>query len=121
MLAGVHLGGYGSDTGENLRSLLDAVLKDTAIPRIRLGSLEPGTFQTVLWSCGTIHACAPFASPLQSGSNTFCGEWFEDVGRKLRKFSIVGACTKSPFQITSDLIVGFPGETVEEFKETRDS
>ena len=32
VLAGVHLGRYGSDTGENLRSLLDAVLKDTAIP-----------------------------------------------------------------------------------------
>ena len=41
VLAGVHLGGYGSDIGSSLRALVDAVLSETRIPRVRLGSLEP--------------------------------------------------------------------------------
>ncbi|MCU0504130.1 MAG: tRNA (N(6)-L-threonylcarbamoyladenosine(37)-C(2))-methylthiotransferase MtaB, partial [Anaerolineae bacterium] len=41
VLTGVHLGGYGSDLGTGLRELVAALLADTAIPRLRLSSLEP--------------------------------------------------------------------------------
>ena len=41
ILTGVHLGGYGSDLGNNLSELIQAILADTDIPRLRLGSLEP--------------------------------------------------------------------------------
>ncbi len=41
VLTGVHLGGYGSDLGTNLQALIEALLADTTIPRIRLSSLEP--------------------------------------------------------------------------------
>ncbi len=41
VLTGVHLGGYGSDTGADLRGLVAALLAETTIPRLRLSSLEP--------------------------------------------------------------------------------
>lgn len=121
VLAGVHLGGYGSDTGENLRSLLDAVLKDTSIPRVRLGSLEPWDFPDAfmeIWD--NPRMCPHLHLPLQSGSNTV-------LRRMVRRCSVESyenlvhlARVQNPnFQITSDLIVGFPGETEAEFRETQ--
>ena len=44
VLTGVHVGGYGSDTGESLASLLRALLSETDVPRIRFASVEP-------WDC----------------------------------------------------------------------
>lgn len=121
VLAGVHLGGYGSDTGENLRSLLDAVLKDTSIPRIRLGSLEPWDFPDgfmELWE--NPRMCPHLHLPLQSGSNTVLRRMVRRCSVESYEQLVQLARSQNPhFQITSDLIVGFPGETAEEFAETQ--
>jgi threonylcarbamoyladenosine tRNA methylthiotransferase MtaB len=121
VLAGVHLGGYGSDTGENLRSLVKAVLSDTDVPRVRLGSLEPWDFPDrfmELWENPKM--CPHLHLPLQAGSNSV-------LRRMIRRCSVESyeqivhlAREQNPnFHITSDLIIGFPGETQKEFEETK--
>ena len=120
VLTGVHLGGYGSDIGTNLRELTEAVLNDTSIPRIRLGSLEPWDFPDgffKLWNNPRL--CPHLHMPLQSGSNTI-------LKRMIRRCTVEqytklteGALEQNPhFHISSDIIVGFPGETQTEFDET---
>ena len=116
----MHLGGYGTDLGTNLRELTEAVLNETSIPRIRLGSLEPwdlpsGFFK--LWSNPRL--CPHLHMPLQSGSNAI-------LKRMIRRCTVdkytqltEAALEQNPdFHISSDFIVGFPGETETEFNET---
>jgi len=120
VLTGVHLGGYGSDLGTDLRSLLEQVLTRTHMPRIRMGSLEPwdlpeGFFE--LWSdprmCDHLHL------PMQSGSNRI----LKRMARRCSAESFA-ALTNAARQhipdlsLTTDLIVGFPGETEVDFAET---
>jgi threonylcarbamoyladenosine tRNA methylthiotransferase MtaB len=50
VLTGVHLGGYGSDLGGDLRELIAQVLERTEVPRVRLGSLEPWDIPEGFWS-----------------------------------------------------------------------
>ncbi len=119
VLSGVHLGGYGSDIGSDLRSLIEAVVARTSVPRIRLGSLEPwdlppGFFD--LWSDPRL--CPHLHLPLQSGSDTV-------LRRMARRCSVehfselaVQAREVPGFHLTTDIIVGFPGETDAEFDQT---
>ncbi len=120
VLAGVHLGGYGSDTGENLRSLIEAILQDTDVPRIRIGSLEPWDFPTGfidLWQ--NPRMCPHLHLPLQSGSNTVLRRMIRRCSVESYEGLVAAARAHDPlFNITSDLIVGFPGETEQEFAET---
>lgn len=120
VLAGVHLGGYGSDIGVNLRTLLDAVLTDTTIPRVRLGSLEPWDFPDrfmELWD--NPRMCPHLHLPLQSGSNSVLRRMVRRCSVESYEHIVRLARAQNPhFQITSDLIVGFPGETSAEFDET---
>ncbi|MBM76599.1 MAG: tRNA (N(6)-L-threonylcarbamoyladenosine(37)-C(2))-methylthiotransferase MtaB [Proteobacteria bacterium] len=120
VLTGVHLGGYGSDLGSNLQELVEAVLKDTSIPRIRLGSLEPwdlpkGFFK--LWKNPRL--CPHLHMPLQSGSNTILKRMIRRCTVEQYKTLTEDALQQNPdFHISSDIIVGFPGETQVEFDET---
>ncbi|MFO1351318.1 MAG: radical SAM protein [Gammaproteobacteria bacterium] len=61
VLTGVHLGGYGSDLGSHLGELIQAILRDTRIPRLRLGSLEPWDLPADFSRCSPIrgycHTC----------------------------------------------------------------
>ncbi len=120
VLAGVHLGGYGSDTGENLRSLIEAILQDTDVPRVRIGSLEPWDFPEgfiSLWN--NPRMCPHLHLPLQSGSNTVLRRMIRRCSVESYEGLVEQARSHNPlFNITSDLIVGFPGETDAEFQET---
>ena len=120
VLAGVHLGGYGSDTGENLRSLIEGILSDTDVPRIRIGSLEPWDFPDgfmELWDNPRL--CPHLHLPLQSGSDTVLRRMIRRCSVESYEILVAQARAQNPlFNITSDLIVGFPGETEEEFNET---
>jgi len=120
VLTGVHIGGYGSDRGTSLKQLLAAVLSDTAIPRVRMGSLEPWDLAEDffdLWSNPRL--CPHLHLPLQSGNNSV-------LKRMARRCSVEeyrtvldrARASSSSMNITSDLIVGFPGETDAEFAET---
>lgn len=122
VLTGIHLSSYGMDTGESLLSLLKAVHQVEGILRIRLGSLEPGiiTEEFAAEIAALPKICPHFHLSLQSGCNAtlkrmnrrYTAEEYEEKCRILRK-----AFDKPA--LTTDVIVGFPGETDEEFEESR--
>lgn len=124
VLTGIHLSSYGVDFEEatGLLELIQAVNAVKGIERIRLGSLEPKIvtehFASELSKLDKI--CPHFHLSLQSG----CDATLKRMNRKyttkeyergcelLRKFFVHPA-------ITTDVIVGFPGETEEEFEQTK--
>jgi threonylcarbamoyladenosine tRNA methylthiotransferase MtaB len=122
VLTGVHLGGYGSDLGINLTALIRNILNQTQIPRIRLGSLEPWDIPAEFIDLFENPRLLPHLHlPMQSGSNSVLKrmarrcrtEEFQDLVATLRK--------RIPdINITTDLIVGFPGESDSEWNETID-
>ncbi len=121
VLSGVHLGSWGSDFSAplHLYHLIDAILKQTDIPRLRLSSLEPWDLQAdffSLWEDPRL--CRHLHLPLQSGS----GVTLHRMARKTTPESfarlVESARSAAPeMAITTDLIAGFPGETDEEFEE----
>lgn len=118
VLTGVHLGGYGSDIGSNLVELLKIILKHTDIPRIRLGSLEPWELSESFFDLFTHSRLMPHLHlPLQSGSD----EILRKMARRCKTSSYqkiveqLKACDPR-FNITTDIIVGFPGETESEWQ-----
>jgi threonylcarbamoyladenosine tRNA methylthiotransferase MtaB len=120
VLAGVHLGGYGSDIGSDLRSLIGAVLIDTDIPRIRLGSLEPWELPTGFWRLFDNPRLLPHLHlPIQSGADSV----LRRMSRRCRSAEFAALVQQArdadaDFNITTDIIVGFPGETAAEWAET---
>ena len=123
VLTGIHLSSYGIDfDGErHLLDLIRAVHEVDGIMRIRLGSLEPGIitdgFARELSALPKI--CPHFHLSLQSGCNAtlkrmnrrYTSEEYYEKCVILRKYFTNPA-------LTTDVIVGFPGETEEEFKES---
>jgi threonylcarbamoyladenosine tRNA methylthiotransferase MtaB len=122
VLTGVHLGGYGSDTGHGLAALVEALLAETRIPRLRLSSLEPfdlepGFFD--LWALSGARLMPHLHLPAQSGSDAV----LKRMARRNRvaefEALIAAARNRIPgLTITTDLIAGFPGETEADFEET---
>lgn len=123
VLTGIHLSSYGVDLGTNLTELILAVHEVDGITRIRLGSLEPGIvtpeFAHSLASLPKV--CPHFHLSLQSGCDTvlkrmnrrYTSAEFEEKCQILREAFDQPA-------LTTDVIVGFPGETEEEFATTVD-
>lgn len=122
VLAGVHVGGYGSDIESSLYELVENILERTEMPRIRFASVEP-------WDLGenffelfaNPRLMAHMHLPIQSGADSVLRrmsrrcrtEDFQDLVNQAR--------TQVPgFNVTTDVIVGFPGETDEEFEQTMD-
>lgn len=123
VLTGIHLSSYGVDLeGEDLLSLILAVNEVDGIKRIRLGSLEPRiiTEEFVKTISGLEKMCPHFHLSLQSGCNAtlrrmnrrYTAEEYYEKCQLLRKYF------KNP-ALTTDVIVGFPGETEEEFEESK--
>ena len=121
VLTGIHLSSYGVDNGESLLHLIEAVHELEGIERIRLGSLEPrivtDAFAKRLSELPKI--CPHFHLSLQSGCDTV-------LSRMIRRYDTAEyeagcALLRRYFEhpaITTDVIVGFPGETDEEFETT---
>ena len=122
VLTGIHLSSYGvdfpEDKKETLLSLIQAVNEVEGIQRIRLGSLEPGIvteeFAKELSSMSKV--CPHFHLSLQSG----CDTTLERMNRRYRSAEYKARCEllRKYFgnpALTTDVIVGFPGETKEEF------
>lgn len=127
VLTGIHLSSYGMTGGNDfstsrLLSLIQTVAQIPGIERVRLGSLEPRIiteeFARGLSQCAGI--CPHFHLSLQSG----CDSVLERMNRKYsaeqyyEKVCILREHFKEP-AITTDVIVGFPKETEEEFEKTR--
>ncbi len=122
VLTGVHLGGYGSDLGRSLPELVEALLAATRIPRLRLSSLEPfdlepGFFD--LWPRSGGRLMPHLHLPAQSGSDAV----LKRMARRNRAADferlVEAARERIPgLTVTTDLIVGFPGETEDDFAQT---
>jgi len=127
VLTGVHLGAWGLDfrQPQRLSDLLAALLARTSVPRLRLSSLEPWDLDNdffSLWAEGHYSSgriCRHLHLPLQSGSAALL--------KRMRRKTTPGAfaalveAARSAIPgvaITTDVIVGFPGETDAEFAET---
>ena len=122
VLAGVHLGGYGSDLGSNLYELVTTVLERTEIPRIRLGSLEPWDLPGNFWGLFENERLMPHLHlPLQSGADSVLRRMSRRCSAQEYNRILEAARKAHPsFNITTDIIVGFPGETAEEWQQTKD-
>lgn len=123
VLTGIHLSSYGVDTNDNLLHLIQEVHKVQGIERIRLGSLEPKIvteeFARELSLLDKV--CPHFHLSLQSG----CDETLRRMNRRYTTEEYEMGCQmlRKYFRhpaITTDVIVGFPGETEEEFAQTKE-
>ncbi len=121
VLTGTQLGTYGFELpGTDLAGLLQRVLAETSIDRLRVSSLQaqeitPGLLE--LWDDPRL--CPHFHIPLQSGSDTVLKSMRRryDTARFAETVSLVRK-TVPDAGITTDIIVGFPGEGVREFAES---
>jgi threonylcarbamoyladenosine tRNA methylthiotransferase MtaB len=120
VLTGVHLGGYGSDNGSHLCSLIHQILEQTDIPRLRLGSLEPWDIPDSFVELFESARLMPHLHlPLQSGSDAT----LKRMARRCRTAEFAELTDRlrrhiPDINITTDLIVGFPGETETEWADT---
>jgi threonylcarbamoyladenosine tRNA methylthiotransferase MtaB len=120
ILTGVHLGGYGSDIQQNLSDLIQAILDQTSVPRLRLGSLEPWDLPENFFDLFSNPRLMPHLHlPLQSGSDSVLKRMARRC--KTEEFTqiVIEARAKVPhINITTDIIVGFPGETEQEWQDS---
>ena len=124
VITGIHVTSYGKDLGDvTLIDLLEEIAKIPEVKRIRLGSLEPGfiTKDTLDRLSKMESFCPHFHLSLQSG----CDSVLKRMNRKYTTQDIREKCKaiREHFQypaLTTDIIVGFPGETEEDFQETLD-
>lgn len=123
VLTGIHISSYGKDKNNEgaLIDLIDAISKIKGIKRIRLGSLEPGiiTEDFVRRVSANKKVCPHFHLSLQSGCNTILKRMNRKYTREqyFEKCEMLREAYDAP-ALTTDVIVGFPGETDEEFEET---
>ena len=124
VLTGIHLSSYGKDLGNiTLLDIIKKIQKIDGIQRIRLGSLEPRIiteeFVRELKECDKV--CPHFHLSLQSG----CDETIRRMNRRYnteeyeKALMILRKYYEHP-ALTTDVIVGFVGETEEEFEKTRE-
>ncbi len=120
VLTGVHVGGYGSDINTNLYQLVETIILETHIPRIRFASVEPWDLPDNFFDLFENKRLMPHMHlPLQSGSDTI----LKKMSRRCRteEFSRIVKIARSKiadFNITTDVIVGFPGESEQEWKKS---
>lgn len=120
VLTGVHLGSYGHDRGESdgLIRLVQTLLAETDMPRLRLSSLEPWDLSPDffdLWQNPRL--CRHLHLPLQSGCDTTLRRMLRRTTQAQFRTLVQAARERIPeARITSDVIVGFPGETEAEFE-----
>lgn len=125
VLSGIHLSSYGVDfrDGTTLLDLIRTVHEEEGISRIRLGSLEPGIItEKFAESLAALpKVCPHFHLSLQSG----CNRTLRRMNRRYTSEEYIEKCglLRSVYHnpaLTTDVIVGFPGETEEDFRESRD-
>lgn len=122
ILSGIHVASYGKDTGEaDLVDVVEEISRINGVERIRIGSIDPTFFKTdVIKRLNKIEKfCPNFHLSLQSGCNDtlkrmnrhYTTEEYGRIVNELRE-------AFEDVSITTDIIVGFPGEKQEEFNST---
>lgn len=123
VITGIHIASYKADTGENLIDLMEIIDKENKIERLRLGSLEPKLLsEEFLNRLSKLKSfCPHFHISLQSG----CDKTLKEMNRKYTTQEYINIVKrvrkyfKNP-GITTDIIVGFPDETEEDFNITKE-
>ena len=123
VLTGIHLSSYGVDCSDSLLQLILAVHEIEGVKRIRLGSLEPRiiTEEFVKTISSLSKICPHFHLSLQSG----CDETLKRMNRRYSAKEYLDGCAllRKYFDhpaLTTDVIVGFPQESEDEFEKSRD-
>lgn len=121
VLTGVHVGGYGSDLPDStLYSLVVRILAETDMPRIRFASVEPWDLPEDFFALFSNTRLMPHMHlPIQSGADSVLRRMARRC--KTAEFNqlVTQARREVPgFNVTTDIIVGFPGETEEEWSQT---
>ncbi len=124
VLVGINLAMYGVDTNSSLIEVIEAVCSVEGIERVRLGSLEPNlvTDEFIERTKKLPNFCHHFHLALQSGSTTvlermkrhYSAEEYLNAAKMLQN-------AFSDCALTTDVMVGFPSETEEEFEESRNT
>jgi threonylcarbamoyladenosine tRNA methylthiotransferase MtaB len=127
VLTGVHIGAYGRDRQRepaetDLWSLVDRILAETDVPRLRLSSIEPWDLSEQafrLWDDPRL--CRHLHLPLQSG----CDATLRRMARRyttgeFRAWVTAARAAIPDLAVTTDMIVGSPGETEDEFAQSLD-
>lgn len=118
VLTGVHVGGYGSDIDSDLYTLIRTILQDTDMPRLRLASVEPWDLPDNFFSLFENRRLMPHMHlPLQSGSDTV----LKAMARRCKTADYASLINRARaevpgFNVTTDVIVGFPGESEDEWR-----
>lgn len=119
VLTGTKVGSY-KDDSTNLRDLVQRILRDTGIERLHLSSLQPSEISSeflVLWQDERL--CRHFHLALQSGSKTVLQRMKRSYSLDQYQRTINLIKDKIPeVAITTDIMVGFPGESDEEFAQS---
>lgn len=120
VITGVHVGGYGSDLGTSLYELTTMLLLKTSVARIRFASVEPWDLPDNFFALFKNKRLMPHMHlPIQSGSDKI----LKKMSRRCKSTTFLELVNKArrvipEFNITSDIIVGFPAETENDFKES---
>jgi threonylcarbamoyladenosine tRNA methylthiotransferase MtaB len=122
ILSGVHLGSFGHDRGDRhgLQNLVERLLKLGIIPRLRLSSLEPWDLSPAFFDLFTDpHLMPHIHLPLQSGCDATLKRMVRRTTQKDFANLIDQARRRVPdISISTDVMVGFPGETDAEFDQS---
>ncbi len=119
VLTGVHVGGYGSDIKSNLKRLVQAILAHTDIPRVRFASVEPWDLGDDFFELFENPRLLPHMHlPLQSGADSV----LRRMSRRCHTADFESLVTQAKsavpgFNVTTDVIVGFPGESEQEWQQ----
>lgn len=127
VLTGVHVGSYGRERNRerpatSLRTLVEMILSETSIPRLRLSSLEPWDLEASffkLWQNPRL--CRQLHLPVQSGSASVLRRMARGITPEGFRALATAALESIPdLALTTDIIVGFPGESEDEFTASHD-
>ena len=119
VLSGVQLGSYGEHPG-GLRELVQAVLADTDMPRVRLSSLEPWDLDEAFFALWANPRLLPHLHlPLQSGSDATLKRMLRRTSQSEYRILVQMARTAIPdLALSTDIICAFPGETEADFADS---
>lgn len=119
VLTGTEIGSY-RENGLDFETLLTRVLVETTVPRVRISSLQPNELTPSLLSLwNDRRLCPHFHISLQSGSDTVLSRMKRGYSKVDYNMALAGIWKVLPgAAVTTDVIVGFPGETEAEFTET---
>ena len=119
VITGINIGQW-KENGRDLADLIKMILKQTDVPRLRLSSVEPQNFSNkFLGLFKNPRFCPHLHISLQSGSDEILKKMRRHYDTKLFSKMVENLRKAVPhFGITTDVIIGFPGETEKLFKET---